>query len=567
MPDQNTTKPNMPLGGTPQDTTPPTNAGSPQGPSANANQNSTRPVGTENIETPPPPIVTSGKGSEDQEKSKTNVNLPPVVNKTTSGGGSGKKKKIVAAILGLLLLVGGVGAGVYLVQQQQDIREKAAGGCGTEPDYNFNRPPSTIGPFTQSGKVTIYYRGMEAGVRKINLRYKGQDYTITTTSDKIQNLSTPIQVSSGDTIELINIESPEEEIPSCAPDKSTPQYAWGWIDVNADLTCGSGLPGPPTSGTTIPFDKISVANDINGYTNPVVSRQCWSDWREWPGDYDFNDFFLMFATENPLACGSLTASKSTISSNESVTLTAKTSGGDATSFIFAAYNRDNEYSPGNSKPVCVTSGGDITTETKDCPAGSHHLIFKYSNTTPRTTGTKTLAYNQLFVADTNNGGALVKKASINAFFGDDKGNATHSDPKCVTYVNASSEGTPPPTPTATPTNPPGVSGQCIEILAYSAEFDQSGSSKWTKLSAEDLKSLSAGDTVYFTVRGSVSSGTIDKARFSVSSTPTSSPTWRTAVTTKIPQSEEFYDAYTIPEGQTSFYVNAQVHHLENNRWF
>ncbi len=50
--------------------------------------------------------------------------MPPVVtsstpNKKYAGG------KVIATILGLFLLVGGVGAGVYLTSQNQDIREKA----------------------------------------------------------------------------------------------------------------------------------------------------------------------------------------------------------------------------------------------------------------------------------------------------------------------------------------------------------------------------------------------------------------------------------------------------------
>lgn len=58
------------------------------------------------------------------------IKLPPVVMGTTP-----KKKfgsgKVIATILGLFLLVGGLGAGTMLVQQNQDIREQAAGGCGS----------------------------------------------------------------------------------------------------------------------------------------------------------------------------------------------------------------------------------------------------------------------------------------------------------------------------------------------------------------------------------------------------------------------------------------------------
>ena len=53
--------------------------------------------------------------------------IPPVITpsqpKKKFGG-----KRVIATILGLLVLVGGLGAGVILLRQQQDIREKAAGG-------------------------------------------------------------------------------------------------------------------------------------------------------------------------------------------------------------------------------------------------------------------------------------------------------------------------------------------------------------------------------------------------------------------------------------------------------
>ncbi|MFH1863883.1 MAG: hypothetical protein ABIJ85_03185 [bacterium] len=49
--------------------------------------------------------------------------IPPSKPKKRFGGG-----KMIATILGLLVLVGSLGAGIILVKQQQDIREKAAGG-------------------------------------------------------------------------------------------------------------------------------------------------------------------------------------------------------------------------------------------------------------------------------------------------------------------------------------------------------------------------------------------------------------------------------------------------------
>jgi len=66
---------------------------------------------------PPPPII--------EEQKEGEADIPPVV--TTGEKPKGKVgKKVIATILGILFLVGGVSAGVILVQQQQEIREKAS---------------------------------------------------------------------------------------------------------------------------------------------------------------------------------------------------------------------------------------------------------------------------------------------------------------------------------------------------------------------------------------------------------------------------------------------------------
>jgi hypothetical protein len=116
-------------------------------------------LGTENVDVPPPPIIQSGESkkrdtsttptvpatqtsteaqgtkTEAVESHKQNtqpmINIPPVV--TASAGAKSTKKfkgfiskKLVATILGLLVLIGGVGAGVILTQQSQEIKEKAS---------------------------------------------------------------------------------------------------------------------------------------------------------------------------------------------------------------------------------------------------------------------------------------------------------------------------------------------------------------------------------------------------------------------------------------------------------
>lgn len=81
----------------------------------------------------PPPFPTE---SSPIEGVPPTFDMPPVV--TPVGKPKFGGKRVIATILGLLVLVGGLGAGLILVRQQQDIREKAAftkngggGGSGT----------------------------------------------------------------------------------------------------------------------------------------------------------------------------------------------------------------------------------------------------------------------------------------------------------------------------------------------------------------------------------------------------------------------------------------------------
>lgn len=62
-----------------------------------------------------------GSAAPTDDTSGMMVSTPP---KKKFGGG-----KIIATILGLLLLVGGIGAGIILTSQNQNIKEKAAGSC------------------------------------------------------------------------------------------------------------------------------------------------------------------------------------------------------------------------------------------------------------------------------------------------------------------------------------------------------------------------------------------------------------------------------------------------------
>jgi len=83
---------------------------------------------------------------------------------------------------------------------------------------------------------------------------------------------------------------------------------------------------------------------------------------------------------------------------------------------------------------------------------------------------------------------------------------------------------------------------------------------WVQLTQEQLNNLSAGDKVRFTVSGSTTEGTFDKARFTINGSQ------KDPVSTKKPGTEEFYYEYEIPSGETSFTVDAEIHHSSLG-WF
>jgi len=120
------------------------------------------------------------------------------------------------------------------------------------------------------------------------------------------------------------------------------------------------------------------------------------------------------------------------------------------------------------------------------------------------------------------------------------------------------EATPTPSGDATPT-PSGaidttIAAQCLNIKAFD--------NNWVLLTAADLTELREGDIVRFTANGTTTSGTLDRARFSINGIV------RTAVTQKRPNTQEFYDEYTIPAGTTTFTISAELHHTDATiGWF
>lgn len=88
--------------------------------------------------------------------------------------------------------------------------------------------------------------------------------------------------------------------------------------------------------------------------------------------------------------------------------------------------------------------------------------------------------------------------------------------------------------------------QCSEIRAYDTN--------WNQLTSTSLGDLTPGTVVRFTVSGITSSGSFDKARFTINGIQTAE------ITDKKPGTDEYYYEYTIPDGSTNFTIKGQVHH-------
>lgn len=91
-----------------------------------------------------------------------------------------------------------------------------------------------------------------------------------------------------------------------------------------------------------------------------------------------------------------------------------------------------------------------------------------------------------------------------------------------------------------------LSAQCLNVKVW----------KGTQLlTSEQIRALKAGEKIGFSVSGTATSGTFDKARFTVNGV------LRPEVTTVWPGTTEFYDPdYTIPAGTLNFTVKGELHH-------
>ena len=324
-----------------------------------------------------------------------------------------------------------------------ECKAKPSGGDdGDDDDSPGTGNPAKIGPFTSAGTVSIFF---QPKTYKIKVALK-KNADICSLSDKDVLLesssfsstgviNTGVSVASGDSL-CIYIEN-------IGTDTSKAYPALGWA-APTDNKCGQGG-----------YEKVDISSlisQVNSAGLTAFSTQCWGDYGEEP---DYNDFALIFtlssASARPSLCKSMTVTKT--GESTTITSTAKES---VNNFTYAFYNNDNLKGPNDPKPICVTSGGDVTGQTSACPTGSYHLIYKDSNTSSRTTGTKTIANENIFVVDKNNNSKVVTSAHILAYFSKTNGPTSLPEGDCVVDILSTSS--------TTPTTPPSFGAETLDIL-------------------------------------------------------------------------------------------------------
>ena len=431
----------------------------------------------------------------------TGSSAPPDVHSVASkpkkkfGGG-----KIIATILGLILLAGGVGAGVFLTQQKQLVNQKA-GSCEANGEFTCN--------------CKCYSTCVDGSVA-------GQCNAICAEKDPTCNTAPP---SGG----------------SCS-------------NTGAEDGCTGRSPGDtycsPLQGTDVPLLRTCyfvAPGTSNHMCDNTIGAACG------PGNCAINPHTGQYppgctppptgppptvtptpTPSRPNLCSSSTVDKSTLAPGETVVMSS-VSNSPANDFTYAVYNVDNPYSPNNPKPVCVTSGGDVTTEQDTCPTGTHHLIFMDTNTNTRTTGSRSVKYEDLFVVDKNWSDKQVTHVQINAYFKTTAGLISTPQPACVASVTIA---------TSAP--------YCESIDAY----DTAGN----PLTNAQLSALTPGTTVSFCAGGIAASGSFDKGQFTIDGTQLPETTNRNS-------RGDFCQSYTILPTDTTVTVTAKVHHLPDNQWY
>lgn len=417
----------------------------------------------------PPPFPPESSPMEaaappaDSGSAAPSFDIPPVVTpgqpKKKFGG-----KRVIATILGLLVLVGGLGAGVILVRQQQDIREKAAipepcNVCIGGKCIKDASPPDCMASYNQCSNP-----GGSCGGGGV------------CTPNSQRNCTT-------------SLGCPGKE--GCT---SSGQWDGRCFDIADNCPAGPEAKVLPDCPST----------DCNLPTKPVGSIECKLA----------NKATVCCPTDKPLyQNGQCVTSGGTTACTRIPTTTRQT--GDTLTITQEDLNKCKQYCPDGQlfaarykcDGIKLSAGCQDNGESLDASVGKSYPV-----------GTLTCGTVQIDVG--------CKNASN-----------TWGSVKFLSKSAATACAAPPP-PGEGPT------AQCLDIKAFDTN--------WVKIT--DLSILKAGDKVRFSVAGTATGGSFDKARFKINGVQ------RPEVTGKRPATEEYFDEYTIPEGITTFSIGAQIHH-------
>lgn len=458
---------------------------------------------------PPEPAPIEGAVPADTSSGSAapSFDIPPVV--TPPGKPKKGGRKVIATILGLLVLVGGLGAGVILVRQQQDIRERAAG-----PGQACTAS-GVSGTCTTASSCNAVYRGAGSG-------------GCTSVAGTVYGCCTGPRCYQ-ECIQIGNTPSECRNYPSCSPattaPTTAPTQAPACIGAGQCLpsgrSCCSGLTSISTSESTCSSRRMCITSATtapppaceSGYQCQGIANQ---------NECVLNRNGIWQACSG--ASGGTGVGTCCVPSCTSAGQCLP-SGSTCCSGLISISTSESTCS---TRRMCVTSGGASPSPTSQtCRPGW------YSGGSNRD-GAEEACINRC--------GFRNEPAREGNCNWENRGTGMYPN-WCYQCVGTAATTSP------APTSPPGggPSAQCLDVKAYDTN--------WTQLTVAQLAQLRAGDRIRFTVAGtSVGGGSIDRARFRINGVQ------RPEVTQKKPGTEEYYDEYIIPSGTATFTIHAQIHH-------
>jgi hypothetical protein len=449
------------------------------------------PPANASIPPPFPPEVAPPEGAApppDSGSAAPSFDIPPVISQAPKSKGGGKR--VIATILGLLVLVGGLGAGIVLVKQQQDIREKAYE-TECEPGEKINCTTTSGCPGTKTCGTNFKFGSC--------VDKAGDNCPATCSPGTERNCTT-------------SLGCPGKE--GC-----TSNGTWGGTCFDIADNCPSSLPTCPNTDCNLPTKPAGAIDcKLTGTNTQTVC--C-------PVDKPlYQNGQCVTSTTTTCTGDEYCAQGQICVSGVCVAGTRGTGGGGTVSCATAP----------TTSSQCKHTDGTTASFTGNCaiyycPNGlgsngkcgeeDSGFWLKFGSCASLWNSLGANQCGQIDTVDTNNAYCIP---------------TGQCDSKIVSNSSCSD----------TPTQPGGPTAQCLNIKAYDTD--------WNLLSSDQRSTLKPGDTVRFAVAGQTTGGSFDKARFKINGVQ------RPEVTQKKPGSEEYYDEYTIPEGVTSFTINAQIHH-------